>query len=96
MDGGIALSSSLRPHSAPTPVGPSILCAEKATKSTPSSATFTGRCGTDWHASSTVIAPTSRARFTNAATSVTTPVTLLACVKATMRVRSVMTVASSS
>ena len=49
-----------------------------------------------WLASSTVGAPTARSRATNGATSVTAPVTFDACVKASMRVRSVTTVARSS
>ena len=51
MNGGIAFSSSRRPHSAPMPVGPSILWPEKAMKSMSNSCTFTGMCGTAWHAS---------------------------------------------
>ena len=43
----MASSSSARPHSTPMPVGPIILWAEKARKSTPSAATSTGACGTE-------------------------------------------------
>ena len=49
--GGIASSSSRRPHSAPMPDGPSILWPDRARKSTPSSPTSTGMCGTLWAAS---------------------------------------------
>ena len=46
-NGSIASSSSLRPQSAPMPLGPHILCAEIATKSAPSACTSTRhvRCG---------------------------------------------------
>ncbi len=77
-------------------MGPSILCAENAAKSTPSAGRSTGRCGTDWQASSTVSAPTSRARATTGSTGVIAPVTFDTCVNATTRVRSVMTLAASS
>src|ERR1700685_3633092 len=43
--GGMASSSSARPHRTPMPVGPIILWAEKAMKSTPSSRTSTGEWG---------------------------------------------------
>ena len=46
MNGGMAFSSSRRPHSTPMPVGPSILWPEKARKSMSSSCTSTGMCGT--------------------------------------------------
>ena len=62
--GGMASSSSRRPYSAPTPVGPSILWPLNAAKSTPSSWRSTGMFGTDWQASSTVRAPTRRAAAT--------------------------------
>ena len=44
------------------PSGANILCPENARKSTPRSSTSTGRCGTDWQASSTTRAPTAWAR----------------------------------
>ena len=44
------------------PLGPSILCPEKAAKSTSRAWKSTGWCGTDWQASSTVSAPTALAR----------------------------------
>ena len=46
-------SSSILPHSTPTPMGPSALWAEKAKKSAPSSATSTAMCGTDCAPSTT-------------------------------------------
>ena len=51
-----------RPHSTPMPVGPSILCPVKATKSASSSATSTGMCGTDCERPASPARPTSRAR----------------------------------
>src|SRR2546421_1663536 len=45
--------------SAPTLVGPHILCAEKARKSHPSACTSIGWCGAAWAASTTMIAPRS-------------------------------------
>ena len=57
-------STSRRPHSAPIPVGPHILCPVNASRSTPSAVTSVGRCGTDCDASSSTSAPTSRARAT--------------------------------
>ena len=53
----MASSSSARPHSTPMPVGPIILWAEKAMKSTPSSRTSTGECGTSCAPSATTTAP---------------------------------------
>ena len=87
-NGGIAASSSPRPHSTPTPDGPSILWPENAAKSTPSAVRFTGWCGTDWQASSTVSAPTARARDTSSATGRIVPSTLDWCANATTFVRS--------
>ncbi len=49
---------------------------------------MTGWCGTDWHASSTVSAPTARARATSSATGRTLPSTLDWCANATIFVRS--------
>ncbi len=56
-NGGSSDSSSSRPHSTPIPVGPSILWALKARKSTPSAVTSVGRWGTDWAPSATTTAP---------------------------------------
>ncbi len=56
---GISSRISGRPQSTPTPSGPSILWPLQAIRSTPRSATSTGRCGTDWQASSTASAPTT-------------------------------------
>ena len=60
-NGDISFNNSSRPQSTPTPVGPNILWPEKAMKSTSNSFTSTLKCGTDWHASSTRIAPTALA-----------------------------------
>ena len=46
INGGMAASTSVRPHKQPIPSGPSILWPLQAMKSTPSSATLTGICGT--------------------------------------------------
>ena len=53
----MASSSSARPHRTPMPVGPIILWAEKAMKSTPSSRTSTGEWGTSCAPSATTTAP---------------------------------------
>jgi hypothetical protein len=58
------------------PIGPSILCPEKAAKSTPRAWTSTPMCGTDWQASRTVSAPTSLARLTSWSTGLIVPSTL--------------------
>ena len=71
--GSIASSSSLRPQSAPTPLGPHILCAEIATKSAPSACTSTGTCGADWAASQTKIAPCSCAQAASFSTGLIVP-----------------------
>ncbi len=47
----------MRAHSAPMPVGPRILCEEKATKSASHSWTSVATCGTNWHASTSTSAP---------------------------------------
>ena len=72
----MASSRSRRPHSAPTPVGPSILWALQATKSAPRAATSVGRWGIIWAASTTVIAPTARAAAATSATGGMVPSTL--------------------
>ena len=51
--GGMALSRSILPHSTPMPMGPIALCALKAKKSAPRSATSTGMCGSDCAPSTT-------------------------------------------
>ena len=86
---GIASSSSARPQSTPMPSGPNILCPENARRSTPRSATSTGRCGTDWQASRTTSAPTAWARSVSSRTGLSVPSTLETCVKAKTLVRSV-------
>jgi hypothetical protein len=73
--GGNADNTSRRPYSTPIPLGPNILCPENAAKSTSSAWKSTGWCGTDWQASSTVSAPTARARLTSSATGAIAPVT---------------------
>ena len=77
--------SSLRcfEYTAPTPLGPHILWPENAAKSTSKAWKSTGMCGTDWHASSTVTAPTAFARRTISSTSACAPVTFDWWVKAT-------------
>ena len=52
-NGGMALSSSSRPHSTPMPNGPNSLCAEKAKKSAPMACTSTWMCGVDCAPSTT-------------------------------------------
>ena len=92
---GISSSSSGRAQSTPMPSGPNILCPEKARKSTPRSSTSTGRCGTDWQASSTTRAPTAWARSVSSATGLTVPSTLETWVNANTLVRSVSRVSRS-
>ena len=58
-NGSIDSSSSSRPQSAPTLVGPHILCAENAKKSQPSACTSIALCGAAWAPSTTMIAPCS-------------------------------------
>ena len=41
------------------PVGPTILCPVKATRSAPSAERLTGSCGTAWEASTITVAPTA-------------------------------------
>lgn len=78
------------------PVGPSILWPENTRKSTSRALTSTGRCGTDWQASRSVRAPTSRASPTISATGLMVPRTFEACEKATILVEEVMTCRASS
>ena len=56
MNGGMSLSSSSRPQSAPAPLGPGSLWPEKAKKSQPRACTSTGRCGADCAPSTTTTA----------------------------------------
>ncbi len=56
-NGGIASSSSRRPHSAPAPDGPQSLWPENARKSAFMACTSTGRCGTDCAPSTTITPP---------------------------------------
>ena len=81
-NGGVSSSSSARPHSAPIPDGPHILCAEKATKSASHACTSVTLCGTYWQASTTARAPAAWAAAVSSATGVSVPSTLLIAVKA--------------
>ncbi len=58
------------------PVGPSILWALKARRSTPRAATSVGRWGTDWQASATTSAPAAWAAAARSATGFRVPSTL--------------------
>ncbi len=69
-NGGIASSSSMRPHSTPMPDGPHILWPEKATKSAPHACTSVALCGTYWQASTTASAPAAWAAAQSSATGV--------------------------
>ena len=72
-NGSIASSSSVRPQSAPMPLGPHILCPEIATKSAPSACTSTVMCGADCAASQTKIAPWSCAHEASFSTGLIVP-----------------------
>ena len=92
--GGIAASSSSVATSAPMPVGPSILWLERTMASTPvafSARKSSGRWAADWQVSRTTSAPTCWARGTMRSSGLIAPVTLEAWVRASTRVRSVMT-----
>mmetsp|Transcript_57345 Transcript_57345/g.132118 ORF Transcript_57345/g.132118 Transcript_57345/m.132118 type:complete len:212 (-) Transcript_57345:513-1148(-) len=86
--GGIAASTSWRPHRKPTPVGPHILCPEATSQSTPRARTSTGWVGTLWQASSSTRAPRARAAAATSATGFTQPSALEAWTRATSFVRS--------
>mmetsp|Transcript_36924 Transcript_36924/g.91224 ORF Transcript_36924/g.91224 Transcript_36924/m.91224 type:complete len:236 (-) Transcript_36924:550-1257(-) len=77
--GGMVSSTSMRPHRNPMPVGPHILCPLATIQSTPSVCTSTAMCGTDWHESSSTLAPCLRASSTISATGASHPSTLLTC-----------------
>ena len=79
MKGGIASSSSRRPHSAPMPDGPSILWPERARKSQSSALTSIGMCGADCAASTRTSAPASWAIATISASGLIVPSALLTC-----------------
>ena len=81
--GGMVSSKACLPYSAPIPVGPHILCAENARKSTSRSRTFTWKCGTDWAPSSMSTAPASCAMRIISFAGVIVPSILDICVKAT-------------
>ena len=63
------------------PVGPHILCPDATIQSTSRLRTSTGMCGTDWHASSKILAPGACFARISAtrATSSSHPSTLLTC-----------------
>ena len=79
-NGGVASSSSARPHRAPMPDGPHILWLEKAAKSAPHACTSVALWGTYWQASTTARAPASWAAAHSSATGVSVPSTLLIAV----------------
>ncbi len=79
--GSIASSSSSRPHSTPMPVGPSILWAEKETKSAPQALRSIGRCGAHWQASTDTTAPALLPRRMSSATGLTVPIAFESAVK---------------
>ena len=76
-NGAIDSRSSARPQSAPIPVGAHILWPVNATKSAPSVCTSIRRCGAAWQASTTVIAPCSRAQAASLSTGLIVPSELL-------------------
>ena len=82
-NGGVASSSSGRPHSAPMPDGPHILWLEKAAKSAPHACTSVALCGTYWQASTTARAPAAWAAAHSSVTGVSVPSTLLIAVTET-------------
>ena len=73
LKGSISCSSSIRPQSAPIPLGPQSLWAVTATKSAPSAWTSTTRCGAPCAASQTMIAPRSCAQAASFSTGFTLP-----------------------
>ena len=77
LTGGIPSSRLPRAHSTPMPVGPSILCPLKATKSAPSACTSVGACGTLCAASTSKGQPENDLR--NSSSGWMTPLTFEAC-----------------
>ena len=73
LNGAIFSSSSARPQSAPTPLGPQSLCDEKARKSQSSAWTSTRWCGAPCAASTTMIAPWPCAQAASRSTGLTVP-----------------------
>ncbi len=71
------------------PVGPHILCDEKARKSQSRARTSTGMWGTDWAASTIASAPAAWAASTSSRTGLMVPKTLETAVKEKSLVRSV-------
>ena len=96
MNGCMVSSTSIRPQSTPTPVGPSILCAEKARKSQPSSCTSTGRWGTLCAPSMSTSAPWSCASRVSSRTGTMVPSAFDMCVTLSSFVRSVISFRASS
>ena len=72
----MASSRSARPQSTPIPVGPMVLCPEKAMKSAPSSFTSTGAWGTSCAPSATTTAPAAWAASATTRTGLMVPSTL--------------------
>ena len=79
-NGGMASSSSARPHSTPMPDGPHILWLEKATKSASQACTSVALWGTYWQASTMASAPAAWAAAQRSVTGVRVPSTLLIAV----------------
>ena len=79
-NGGVASSSSARPHSAPMPDGPHILWLENAAKSASHACTSVALWGTYWQASTMARAPASWAAAHSSVTGVSVPSTLLIAV----------------
>ena len=95
-NGSISASSPGRAQSTPTPVGPSILCAENANTSHPSASTSTGRWGALCAPSTSSSAPAARAISAISAIGLIVPSTFDMCVTLTSFVRSPMSERSSS
>ena len=89
-------SSPGRAQSTPTPVGPSILCAEKANTSHPSASTSTGRWGALCAPSTSSSAPADRAISAISAIGLIVPSTFDMCVTLTSFVRAPMSARSES
>mmetsp|Transcript_33012 Transcript_33012/g.77443 ORF Transcript_33012/g.77443 Transcript_33012/m.77443 type:complete len:212 (-) Transcript_33012:52-687(-) len=80
--GGMASSTSLRPMTAPMPVGPKILWPLKMKKSQPMACTSTARWDTDCAPSTSVVTPWRCAMATSSCTGTTVPSALLTWVTA--------------
>ena len=95
-NGSISASSPGRAQRTPTPVGPSILCAEKANTSHPSDSTSTGRWGALCAPSTSSSAPAFRAIPAISAIGLMVPRTFDMCVTLTTFVRSPISERSES